>query len=299
MKRLGQTVLTLVIASVAIWMLDALSPIDPAEEVLASRGIPSASDAQIATVRRELGLNRPQWDQYLRWLGNGLRGNFGTSWISGEPVRTEIGSRLGPTLLLAGVAISIVIAASIVGGCVAALLAWRWPDTTIRAGTVVAAAVPSFVLAIFLVQFVVIRFRVGEAVTNGTAGEVLLPAICVAANSVAVPTRVLRSSMVTAMQSTYARVARARGATPARIIARHALPNALVPYVNALALSAPWMVGGTVVVERIFSWPGVGSYLVQSVEQRDIPVVQAIVLLTTVAYLIASLLADLVAWALR
>jgi len=291
-RRLGQTLITLFLASVVVWVFDAASNIDPAQEVLASRGVPSASSAQIAAVRHQLGLDHSQVRQYLDWLSHALRGNFGRSWISGEPVRTELASRVGPTLLLVGVALLMVVVAAVVFGCLAVLFAWRWPDVTIRAVTVVAAAVPSFVLGIFLIQFVVIRFGIGEVVTNGSTREVLLPAICVAAGSVAVPTRILRSSMVTALKQDFAHVARARGARRAYVVVRHALPNALVPFVNAVALSASWMIGGTFVVENVFSWPGIGSYLVQSVEHRDIPVVQAIVLVSTAAYLAASLFAD-------
>jgi ABC-type dipeptide/oligopeptide/nickel transport system permease component len=194
------------------------------------------------------------------------------------------------------VALMMVVAAASAFGCTAALAAWRWPDLTIRTATVVAASVPSFVLGIFLIQFAVIRLGIGEVVTDGRVHDVLLPAICVAANSVAVPTRILRSSMVGSMRARFVEVAWSRGARPLRLVVRHALPNALVPFLNALALSAPWMIGGTVVIEAVFSWPGVGSYLVQSVQQRDIPTVQAIVLLITAAYLSASFLADLFAW---
>jgi ABC-type dipeptide/oligopeptide/nickel transport system permease component len=291
--RVGQALITLFIASIVVWLFNAASSIDPAQQVLASRGVPSASSQQIARVRRQLGLDQSAVHQYLHWLIGALHGNFGTSWINGEPVRSELASRLGASLLLAGVAILIVIVTALVLGCLAALFAWRWPDVTIRSATVVAASVPSFVLGIFLIQFVVIPFGVGQVITNGTVHDVLFPAICVAVGSVAVPTRILRSSMVAALQAEFAQVSRARGARRSYVVIRHALPNALVPFVNALALSAPWMIGGTIVVEAVFSWPGIGSYLVQSVEQRDIPVVQAIVLLITSAYLCASLLADI------
>jgi ABC-type dipeptide/oligopeptide/nickel transport system permease component len=291
-RRLGQSVVTLLLASVVVWQFDAASSIDPAQEVLASRGVPSASSAQINAVRHELGLDRSEVHQYLHWLTGAIRGNFGRSWINGEPVRSELATRIGPTLLLAGVAVLIVSVAAVVFGCVSALLAWRWPDLTIRALTVLVAALPPFVLGIFLIHFVVIRFGIGAVITDGSLHDVLLPAICVAAGSVAVPTRILRSSMVSALREDYAQMARARGGRPIHVVITHALPNSLVPFVNAIALSAPWMIGGTFVVEAVFSWPGVGALLVQSVEQRDIPVVQAIVLLTTAAYLVAGFLAD-------
>jgi ABC-type dipeptide/oligopeptide/nickel transport system permease component len=293
-RRLGQTIVTLFLASVVVWLFNTASTINPAESILASRGVPSASTAQITAVRRSLGLNHSQVRQYLHWLSGALRGDFGRSWISGEPVRAELASRIEPTLLLAAVALVMVVVGALVFGCLAVLVARRWPDVTIRAVTVVAAAVPSFVLGIFLIHFVVIRFGIGEVITNGSTREVLLPAVCVAAGSVAVPTRILRSSMLTALNEDFAQVARARGARRAHVVLRHALLNALVPFVNAIALSASWMIGGTFVVETVFSWPGIGSYLVQSVEQRDIPVVQAIVLLSTAAYLAASFFADIV-----
>jgi ABC-type dipeptide/oligopeptide/nickel transport system permease component len=177
-------------------------------------------------------------------------------------------------------------------GSLGALYAPRWPDVTVRGITVLAASVPSFVIGLLFLEFVVVQFGFGEVVANGSLHEVLLPATCVATNSLAVPTRVLRASIVTALRENYSLVSRARGASRLYVVLRHGLPNAAVPFINALALSAPWMIGGTVVVETVFTWPGLGAYLVQSVEQRDIPVVQAIVLLVTLAYLAASLVAD-------
>ncbi len=292
-RRVGQSLVTLLGASVLIWLLDAAAPGDPAASFLASRGDRNPTVQALAAARRQLGLDHSAPYRYFSWLIGLLHGNLGTSYITGRSVRTEIASRLGATLTLAGAAITLVILAALILGLVAAFWVWRWPDVALRGFTVVAAAVPGFIVGLFLIQYLVIKFGIGEVITNGTPQEVLLPALAVAVNSLAVPTRVLRSSILTAMQSNYALLARARGARRISVLLRHGLPNALVPFINALALSAAWMIGGTVVVETVFTWPGIGSYLVQAVAQRNLPVVEVISLIATAAFLGASLLADL------
>jgi glutathione transport system permease protein len=296
--RTGQAGLTLWASSVVVWALTSLAPGDPAQQVLSSRGVRSPTRSQILGVHHELGLDQPLVARYLRWLAGVVHGDFGTSYISGLPVRTELGKRIGATLILATTAQTLVTVTALVLGLVAAATAGRWPDVVVRSMTVVTAAVPTFVVGLFLIQIVIVKFGLGSVIADGGIGNALLPATCVAVGSIAVPTRVLRGAIITAMGENYALVARARGARPSYVLLRHGLPNALIPFINALALSAAYMIGGTVVAEAVFTWPGVGSYLVTSVQQRDLPVVQAGVLLATLAYVVASFVADLLAVAI-
>ena len=294
LARLGQGALTLLAASLVVWLLDVLAPGSPAQQVLSSEGIHNPSPAQLQQVSEQLGLDRPLIARYLTWLGNAVRGDFGTSYISGNPVRTELASRLGATLILAGAALAIVIAVAVVLGLVAAAYAGRWPDVAIRTLTVVCAATPAFILGLLILQVIVVKLGMGTVLADGSIHDVLLPALCVATGSMAVPTRVLRAAVITAAGEKYALLARARGARRTYVLIRHGLPNAIVPLVQALSLAAAWMIAGTVVVESVFNWPGVGSYLITSLQQRDLPVVQGGTLLATAGYILASLTADLI-----
>jgi peptide/nickel transport system permease protein len=297
-RRVGQGILTLLAASVVVWALNAVAPGDPAQRVLSTRGVRSPSPAQLHAMRHELGLDRTVVERYLSWLGHVLRGDFGTSYITGTPVRTELASRLGATLVLAGSALVLVVLIATVLGLLSAAAAGRWPDVAVRVLTVVCAATPAFVVGLLVLQIVVVKLGLGVVLSTGSIRDVFLPALCVAIGSMAVPTRVLRAAVVAATGEQYALLARARGARRLYVLVRHGLPNAAVPLVQALALSAAWMIGGTVVVETVFTWPGLGAYLVSSVQQRDLPVVQAGAMLATLAYVLTSLVADLISgWA--
>lgn len=294
-RRLAHSAVTILAASLLLWLLTAASPGDPAQKVLAARGIDNPTRPQLAAMRRSLGLDHGVLERYWHWLVGAVHWHFGVSYISGRSVNSELATHLEATCRLAGTALGIVVIASILLATIAGLYAGRFVDFIVKSVTVSAASIPPFVVGLFLIQFVITRFGVGQVVTNGTLGEVLFPAVCIAIGSVALPTRVLRSAMIASLDEQYSTVARARGASRLWLLARHGLPNALIPFVNALALSAGYMISGAVVVEAVFSWPGVGSYLVQAVEQHDIPVIQAAAVLATIAYVAASLLADFVA----
>jgi ABC-type dipeptide/oligopeptide/nickel transport system permease component len=293
-RRAAQAMLTLFAASAVVWALDSVAPGDPAQRVLAARGVRTPSPAQLSAMRHTLGLDRPLLERYLTWLTHALGGDFGTSYTSGITVRTEIASRVGATLILAGSALVLVIVIATVLGLLSAAFVGRWPDLAVRVLTVLGAATPAFVIGLVVLQLLVVRLHLGVVLSTGSIRDVFLPALCVAVGAMGVPTRVLRAAVVAATGEQYALLARARGARRRYVLVRHGLPNATVPLVQALALSAAWMIGGTVVVETVFTWPGLGLYLVSSVQQRDLPVVQAGAMLATLAYILTSLAADLI-----
>lgn len=288
----GQAALTVAAASIIVWLLSGLSRVDPAQRVLASRGVDSPTADQLAAVRAELGLDGGVVERYLTWASGVVDGDLGTSYVTGRPVAEEVLQRLEPTLLLAGTALVMVLLASLVLG-VAAAAVRGGTDLAVRALVIACAAVPSFVVGLFLIQIFVIRLGLGVAIADGSVGQVLLPASCVAISALAIPTRVLRGSLIASLEERYALVARGRGGGRMYLLLRHGLPNSAIPFLHAMALAAAWMIGGTVVVEAVFNWPGVGSFLVQSVQMGDLPVIQAIVLLATASYVAASLVADL------
>jgi peptide/nickel transport system permease protein len=290
--QLAQAGLTLVGASVVVWLLAAVSPVDPAQRVLASRGLRTPSADQLATVRAELGLDSGIVDRWGHWAAGLLHGDLGTSYVSGRPVATEIMERLDATFVLAATALCLILVAAGVLGLGSAAIRGGATDLAVRMLTIFCAAVPSFIFALVFIQIFVIRMGIGVALTDGSLAQVLLPASCVAISAVAIPTRVLRGALLDGLDQRYALVARGRGGGRLYVLLRHALPNAIIPFVHAMALTAAWMIGGTVVVEAVFNWPGVGSYLVQSIQMGDLPVIQAIVLLATASYIAASLVAD-------
>lgn len=292
--QLGQAGLTLVGASVVVWLLAAVSPVDPAQRVLASRGMRTPSPEQLAAVRTELGLDSGVLERWGQWTLGLLHGDLGTSYISGRPVSTEIMERLGATLVLASTALFLILVVASVLGLASAAIRGSATDLAVRMLTIFCAAVPSFVFALVFIQVFVIRMGIGVALTDGSLAQVILPATCVAISAVAIPTRVLRGSLLDGLDQRYALVARGRGGGRLYILLRHALPNSIIPFLHAMALTAAWMIGGTVVVEAVFNWPGVGSFLVESIQMGDLPVIQAIVLLATASYIAASLVADLV-----
>lgn len=292
--QLVQAGLTLLGASVVVWMLAAVSPVDPAQRVLASRGVRAPSAEQLAAVRTELGLDSNVVERWVEWTVGVFRGDLGTSYISGRPVTTEIMERLGATFVLAATALCLILVAASVLGLGSAAIRGGSTDLAVRMLTICCAAVPSFIFALVFIQIFVIRMGIGVALTDGSLAQVILPATCVAISAVAIPTRVLRGSLLEGLDQRYALVARGRGGGRLYVLLRHALPNATIPFLHAMALTAAWMIGGTVVVEAVFNWPGVGSFLVQSIQMGDLPVIQAIVLLATASYIAASLVADLV-----
>jgi ABC-type dipeptide/oligopeptide/nickel transport system permease component len=289
--QVGQSLVTLVAASFLVWFLSSLSRVDPAQRALASRGVRSPTDEQLAGIRQELGLDAGLLERYVTWAGGVLRGDLGESYVTGRPVTQEVLERVGPTFLLAGTALLLVLVSSLTLGLVAAW-AGGITDGVVRLLTVSCAAIPSFVVALVLIQVLVVRLGVGVALADGSFAQVVLPASCVAISSVAVPTRVLRGALLDVLDERYALVARGRGGGRLYVLVRHALPNSMIPFLHAMALAAAWMIGGTVVVEAVFNWPGVGSYLVQAVKMGDLPALQAVVLLATASYVLASLVAD-------
>jgi peptide/nickel transport system permease protein len=297
LARLAQALLTMLGASVLVWLLFAYAPGDPAQRALAARGILAPTASELAGMQHTLGLDRPAPVRYLSWLGNALHGNLGRSYITQLPVTTELATRLGPTLRLAFMGLLFMILLSGFLGMLAAFAANRAPDLAIRGVTVICAATPSFIAGLFIIQFVVIRLGIGQALGNGGWGDAILPGLALGLATLAVPARVFRQSLIDGLGSYYALVAHSRGSSKLRILLRHAVPNAITPFTHAIAVAAASLIGGTVIVEAVFNWPGMGSYLIQAVEARDLPVVQAITLLATASYILASLAADLVSLA--
>ncbi|MHA3915184.1 ABC transporter permease [Halovulum sp. GXIMD14793] len=296
--RCGQAVLTALAACVLVWALMPLAPGDPAERVLLARGVNDPTMAEIEAAREELGLNASLPVQFVNWLGGAIQGDLGQSFTSQAPVAQEIKERLPATLMLLGLALLVSVTLSLILALVAASYRDRWPDHLIRLYTQIGAALPTFVFALLALSFVVVGFQMGKVLTDVSWSSALIPAFIIGLDRAASWTQLLRTGLLEAMASGYAEVARARGASERRILMRHALPNALLPFLTAIGVSVGALIGGAPLIEAIFTWPGLGAYLLEALSARNYPVIQAYVLIAALSYVTAALLIDLVAIAL-
>lgn len=297
--RVALAVVTLVAVSALVFVLASVLPGDVAAQVLGR----DSTAVQRQLFREQHGLNRPLIDRYGTWLGDAIKGDFGTSYESDSRVGPLIGSSLGNTLQLAAYALVISLAFSALAAIVGAVFRGRWPDSLVSTATLAGLALPEFVLGPILI----VIFSVGlslfpalSAVSPGAGlGERLrvltLPAVTVALTMSTYVIRMLRESLIDALDSEYVRSALLRGLPRRRVIFRHALLNALGPALNVVALNFTYMIGGLVVVETVFSYPGIGSVLVNAISNQDTPVVEAIVLIASAFYIGANLIADVLA----
>lgn len=294
-RRVFQAVLTALVASTLVWALLPLAPGDPVLRILDAKHITEPNDLQIANLRAEMGLDQPLPLQYLHWLGRVVQGDLSTSYRTGRPVLAEIAERLPATLLLLGTALAASVLLAIMLGVIAAAWRDRWPDRIILFYTRVGAALPTFVIALLVLQYLVVGAGIGKVLPQGALALVLIPALTVGIDRAAGWTQLLRAGLIEASNANHALVARARGATRWRVLLRHGLPNGMLPFLTTIGISIGALIGGAPIIEEIFTWPGVGRYVLQALSARDYPVIQGFVLLSGLSYVAASLLVDIVA----
>lgn len=295
--RVATSVLTLALVSVIIFVAVQGLPGDAAGRVLGRE----ATEESKERLRAELNLDAPIVARYLGWAGGLLQGDFGTSFASRRPVADTLLPRLMNTFSLAGLAFLIYVPLSIV----VALLQSRRPDRRLDRGlsavTIMILSTPDFVFATLLLFTFAVWLPLFPPIVQITAGmswsawlnALLLPATTLAVLSATYGTRLLRESLIEILRSDYARLAEFKGMTERRILIRHVLPNALIPWFNATALNIAFMIGGVVVVEKVFNFSGFGSMLVDALQLRDLPVVSAGVMIAAALFIVVNLAADL------
>lgn len=293
--RLLQALLSLLGISVIIWALLPLAPGDPAQRLLQARGVQDPTPQQVAALRADLALDRPLPVQYAEWLGRAIRGDLSLSYQTGRPVLDELGKRLPATLLLAGTALLLSLVIALIGGLLGAAYHERWPDQLIRLLTQVGVSLPAFLVGLLALRYIVVELNIGKVLSGGQWQYVFLPAICLAISRAADWAQLLRAGLLEALGANYSLVARARGAAKLRVLWRYALPNAALPFLTAIGVGIGGLIGGSAIIEAIFTWPGIGSYVFAAISARDFPVVQGFVLLAGLSYIMASLCVDLVA----
>lgn len=294
-SRIAQALITAFAATVIVWALLPLTPGDVATRVLLARGVDHPTAAEIAATREELGLNNPLHIQFFDWVGQVLQGDLGQSFTSRAPVTREIMERLPATVMLLGMALVFSAVLSLLFALIAAGYRDRWPDRLIQIYTQIGAALPTFVFALLALTFVVVGFQMGQVLADATWKAALIPAFIIGLDRAASWTQLLRAGLLDAMASGYANVSRARGASERRILIRHALPNAFLPFLTAIGISVGALIGGAPLIEAIFTWPGLGAFLLEALSARNYPVIQAYVLIAALSYVSAALLIDLIA----
>jgi peptide/nickel transport system permease protein len=285
--RLLQSLVSMVVVSVVVFALVRLSG-DP----IAIMAPPEASQADIALMRAHLGLDRPWPVQYATFVGQALRGDFGTSVRFRRPAMELIAERYGATLELGGLAVVIVIAVALPVGVYSAVRRGSALDYVARAFAALGQAVPPFWLGLLLVLVFGVLLRLLPTSGRGTPLHVLLPGITLGWFAVAGLMRLTRSAMLDVLGSEYVKLARIKGLPERTVIWKHAFKNAALPVVTFAALLFVALLNGSIIVETVFGWPGLGLLVIEAVDSRDYPIVQAVVMCLSAMYITVNLLVD-------
>ena len=296
-RRLLLSVVTLTIVAVVVFATTELLPGDWATAYFGREATPE----RLERLRAELGLDRPATERFASWLGRALRGDLGSSLARKEPVLGLIASRLQNTLLLGGVAGLVSIPLALALGIIAGLTRGRRADVAISTISLIGMSLPEFVVGTVLIFVLSITLQIFPALTVVRADtsfvdflpNIVLPAATLTIVWVAYILRMVRTTMIDVLASEYVEMATLKGIPRARVVLRHALPNALLPTINAIALMLAALLGGVVVIETVFNYPGVGLLLVTAIRNRDVPLIQGIAITIAVMYVTINLVADL------
>ncbi len=289
LRRVFGAALALLASSILIFLMLKLVPGDPVQ-ILAGVG---ARQEDIERLTHELGLDRPIHIQYITWIRNLVRGDWGRSIVSREPVLTMVLSRFKNTLTLCGAGIAIAVLIGLPLGVYSALHRNSISDLLLTVTALAGISAPIFWVCLVLQLIFAVALGWLPATGSGTVSHLILPAVAVGANSAGLIMRMTRSSMLEVIQQDYIRTARAKGCKGYRVVYLHALKNALVPIVTVIGLQAAILMGGAVLTETVFVWPGIGKLLVDSIFRRDYPMVQGAMLLTGSGFIVVNLVSDL------
>jgi len=288
LRRLALLVPMAFVISMVVFAAMRMIPVDPGELVLG----PWATTEQRELARQKLGLDQPIPVQYVRYLQTALNGDLGRSIKSGKEVALLIRDTVPNSLLLGGTALLLAYLIAIPLGVIAAVKQNTVVDQGAMGFALIGISIPNFWLGLLLVLVFAVNLRWLPATGSGTALHLVLPAITLGLQYTAIVARMTRSSVLEVLRQDFVRTLRAKGLRPGRIVYLHALKNAVIPVISLLGLHIGGIVGGAVIVETIFAWPGMGALLVNSIIARDYPIVQAVLTLLGVAVLLANLLAD-------
>ncbi|MBK1622842.1 nickel ABC transporter permease subunit NikB [Afifella marina] len=293
LKRVLLLVPMLFGASLVIFLLLRLGPSDPAMDYLRLSKVPPTPQA-LEDARQMLGLDQPIFVQYFDWLNNALHLDFGVSFATQRPVLPDLLHYLPATLQLAGVALALTLVISIPLGVWAARYRERWPDQAVRLLAFVGVSMPNFWLGFLLVLLFSVELGWLPSMGRGGISHIVMPAVAISFMSLVINARLLRASMLEVAGQRHVRYARLRGLSERKVERSHILRNAWLPIITAIGMHIGEMLGGTLIIESIFGWPGVGRYAVSAVLNRDYPVIQCFTLMMVVIFVVCNLIVDIV-----
>ncbi len=293
LRRLAVLIPTLLGMSFLVFSVASLTPGDPAEEYAQRVSDRPPTEEQLALARHELRLDRPFVVQYVSWVGHAVRGDLGKSFFTRRPVVDEIVHRIPFTLQLAVPAAMLSLLLAVVVGTVCAFYRNRLVDQVVRILSLAGASMPSFWLALILIILFSVRLHIFP-VAGRQAGlsSVVLPVVALSLPSAAVLGRFIRSTLLEVLGEDYIRTARSKGVREVLVLRRHALRNSLVPVVTAFGTSLGHLLAGTVVIESIFAWPGLGTLTLDAIRHRDYPMLQAFILFSGLVVIAINLIVD-------
>ena len=287
-KRVLGVIPTLLIVAVLVFLFVHLLPGDPAR--LAAG--PEADDVTVGLVRKDLGLDKPMHEQFVRFFANAVRGEFGNSIRTKRPVSEEIGDRFMPTLNLTIASMVWAVIFGMAIGIASAVWRNKWPDRLGMTLAVSGISFPAFALGMLLMEVFSVQLGWLPSIGAESCKHYILPSLTLGAAVAAVMARFTRASFVEVLQEDFVRTARAKGVRETVVVIKHCLRNAMIPVVTMMGLQFGFLLGGSIVVEKVFNWPGLGRLLVDSVEMRDYPVIQAEVLLFSLEFILINLVVD-------
>jgi peptide/nickel transport system permease protein len=298
-KRFASSLLTLLLVSVTIFIIAQLLPGDAAQEALGQ----SATPQQVAALRHEMGLDRPAHVRYASWLTGMVSGDPGQSLVANMPVADVISARLPNSLLLAALTALVAVPVALVIGIGSAMNRGGRLDRALNVATLSMVAVPEFLVATIavLIFSVKLRWLPSIALASEEMGwsdylrGVAMPILTLSVIVIAQMARMTRAAVIDQMDRPYVEMAVLKGVAPVQVVLKHIMPNAIAPIVNAMALSLSYLLGGAVIVETIFNYPGLASLMVNAVTSRDMPLLQACAMIFCAAYLLLMLIADVTA----
>lgn len=297
LRRLGFIILTMLLASIVIFAATQLLPGDPAAVMLGQ----FATEEAVANLREELGLNRPVTVQYIDWLTRFVRGDWGESMVSKQPVQPMVMSRLRNSAMLGAVALAFYVPLGILLGVIAALKREKAVDQAISAVTMAFVGLPEFVTGLILIAVFALSLKwlpANSSIEPNTSfidalPYLILPAIAVSLTSLGYVARMTRASTIDVLKTDYVRAAELKGLPQGQVLTRHVLRNSLLPTITVVAMGIGFLIGGLIVTEQLFGYPGLGRLLVYGIQRRDLILIQACSMVVVATFCFANLAADL------
>lgn len=292
-KRFLELIIILIGVSILSFTFSNISSIDPAE-AFTRRSIVNPSEEQINEIRHKMGYDKPMYMQYVHWFKNCLKGDFGTSLVTQNPVLKDITDKLVATLTIVGMAFIWIVLFTVLLSVLTAVNKDSIADHIIRVITIFGISLPSFWLGFLLLTLFAITFPIFKVVDYGGIRSIILPSITLAVPIISSCVRVLRATILSNLSKDYVLYATARGIPMKKIITRHVLKNALPPTVTLFFQNIGFMIGGSAIVESVFSWPGLGNYFVNAILGRDLPAINGCVLIIAMIFVICNLIAEVI-----